>query len=58
MPYGKGVHAGYEWLKGKALADGFEVLEFDGHALAIRIPGNVSGERIDVVSHLDVVPPR
>jgi len=57
MPYGKGVHAGYEWLKGKALADGFEVLEFDGHALAIRIPGNVSGERIDVVSHLDVVPP-
>lgn len=57
MPYGKNVHAGYEWLKKRALADGFEVLEFDGHALAIRIPGNNTGERIDVVSHLDVVAP-
>jgi len=56
MPYGKGVYAGYEWLREKALSDGFEVLEFDGHALAIRIPGNVSAERIDVISHLDVVP--
>ena len=57
MPYGKGVYSGYEWLRNKALTDGFEVLEFDGHALAIRIPGNISGERIDVISHLDVVPP-
>lgn len=57
MPYGKGVHAGYEWLKEKALADGFEVLEFDGHALAVRIPGNNTGDRIDVISHLDVVAP-
>lgn len=57
MPYGKNIHAGYEWLKGKAMADGFEVLEFDGHALAVRIPGNHSGDRIDIISHLDVVPP-
>jgi len=57
MPYGKYIHEGYEWLKRKALSDGFEVLEFDGHALAIRIPGNSTGERIDVISHLDVVAP-
>ena len=44
MPYGKGVYSGYERLRNKALTDGFEVLEFDGHALAIRIPGIFPGK--------------
>ena len=57
MPYGKKVYEGYEWLKKKALEDGFEVLEFDGHALAIRIKGFITENRIDVVSHMDVVEP-
>lgn len=57
MPYGEKVHRGFMWLKERALGDGFEVLEFDGHALAIRIKGTDTGKRIDVVSHLDVVEP-
>ena len=57
MPYGKKVYEGYVWLKAKAQNDGFEVKEYDGHALAVRIPGNPASERIDVVSHLDVVEP-
>jgi len=57
MPYGKNVYKGYEWLKEKALQDGFEVLEYAGHALAIRIKGTGSEDRIDVVSHVDVVEP-
>ncbi len=57
MPYGKNVYQGYLWMKEKALKDGFEVLEYDGHALAIRIPGNESIDRVDVVSHMDVVEP-
>jgi succinyl-diaminopimelate desuccinylase len=57
MPYGEKVHRGFLWLKERALRDGFEVLEFAGHALAIRIKGMASGKRIDVVSHLDVVEP-
>ncbi|HWT26428.1 MAG TPA: Sapep family Mn(2+)-dependent dipeptidase [Mobilitalea sp.] len=57
MPYGKNVYRGYQWMKEKALKDGFEVTEYDGHVLAIRIKGNTSGERIDVVSHVDVVEP-
>jgi len=57
MPYGRNVYKGYEWLKEKALQDGFEVLEYDGHALVIRIKGTESKDRIDVVSHVDVVEP-
>lgn len=57
MPYGEKVHRGFLWLKEMALRDGFEVIEFDGHALAIRIKGQQSEKRIDVVSHLDVVEP-
>lgn len=57
MPYGKNVYRGYQWMKQKALHDGFEVMEYDCHALAIRIPGNKSQKRIDAVSHIDVVEP-
>ncbi len=57
MPYGFKVNAGLVWLKETALKDGFEVLEYDGHALAIRINGEATGKRIDVVSHVDVVEP-
>ncbi|HZJ58069.1 MAG TPA: Sapep family Mn(2+)-dependent dipeptidase [Clostridia bacterium] len=57
MPYGKNVYEGYIWLKEKAQNDGFKVTEFDGHALAIRIPQNRAPERIDVASHVDVVEP-
>lgn len=57
MPYGRKVAQGYEWIKEKALRDGFEVLEYDGHALAIRIKGSNSEHRIDVASHVDVVAP-
>lgn len=57
MPYGKNIYEGYLWLKEKALADGFEVLEYDGHALAIRRKENEAKKRIDVVSHVDVVEP-
>ncbi|QHQ59606.1 Sapep family Mn(2+)-dependent dipeptidase [Anaerocolumna sedimenticola] len=56
-PYGKKVSEGLEWIKKTALKDGFEILEFDGHVLAIRIKGTSSGKRIDVVSHVDVVEP-
>ena len=57
MPYGKNIYEGYLWLKNKALEDGFEVVEYDGHALAIRIKGNQARTRIDIVSHVDVVEP-
>ena len=57
MPYGRYVALGYEWMKEKAKKDGFEVLEYDGHVLVIRIKDNVSPHRIDVASHLDVVAP-
>jgi succinyl-diaminopimelate desuccinylase len=57
MPYGRAVALGYQWIREKALSDGFEVLEYDGHALAIRIKGSEIPHRIDVVSHVDVVAP-
>ncbi len=56
-PYGENVALGYEWIKAKALRDGFEVLEYDGHALAIRIKGSERPHRIDIASHIDVVAP-
>ncbi len=56
-PYGQAVALGYEWMKEKAQKDGFEVLEYDGHILAIRIKGSGNSQRIDVASHVDVVAP-
>lgn len=56
-PYGMKVYQGYQWLREKAIKDGFEVLDYEGHALAIRIPGMSTEDRIDVVTHIDVVEP-
>lgn len=53
-PYGKGVDEALEFMKNKAINDGFDVLEYDHHAIAIRYRSDCS-KRIDVVSHLDVV---
>lgn len=52
-PYGKNVFEALDYMKNLALSDGFEIIEFDHHALAI-VLGN-GEERIDVVCHLDVV---
>lgn len=54
MPYGKGVYDALCFMRNKAYEDGFEVLEFDHHCIAIRYQSNCS-KRIDIVSHLDVV---
>lgn len=61
-PYGKGVAAALEYMRQLAFRDGFEVLEYDGHAIGIRMSMREGAmmpleERIDVVSHLDVVEP-
>lgn len=61
-PYGKSVAAALEYMRQLAFQDGFEVLEYDGHAIGIRVrmPESNAGfteERIDIVSHLDVVEP-
>ena len=55
FPYGQNVYAGIDYMKHLALADGFEIQEFDGHALAITL--GEGAQRIDVVCHLDVVKP-
>ncbi len=55
-PYGKGVDDALEFMKHKAIADGFDVLEYDHQAIAIRYKKNCS-KRIDIASHLDVVEP-
>jgi succinyl-diaminopimelate desuccinylase len=52
-PYGQAVAQALEYMKSLALRDGFDVLEYQGHALAICY--GTQAERIDVVSHLDVV---
>jgi succinyl-diaminopimelate desuccinylase len=54
-PYGENVFEALDYMKKLALSDGFDILEFDQHALAI-ILGNAQ-ERIDVACHLDVVSP-
>lgn len=54
-PYGEGVSAALDYMAQMARSDGFEVLTYDGHAIAIRI--KPQKERIDIVSHLDVVEP-
>ena len=61
-PYGNGVAAALEYMRQLAFRDGFEVLEYEGHAIGIRMrtQGSDAGsmeERIDIVSHLDVVEP-
>lgn len=54
-PYGKDVAAALDYMARLAKADGFEVIPYDGHAIAIRI--KPEKERVDIVSHLDVVEP-
>lgn len=53
-PYGDKISKGLDYLKEKALEDGFSVKEYDGYALAI-IYGQQKN-RIEAVSHIDVVP--
>lgn len=55
MPYGQGVYNALCYMKELAIKDGFEVLEYDNHAIAIRYASK--SKRVDVVSHLDVVEP-
>jgi succinyl-diaminopimelate desuccinylase len=52
-PYGKNVFDALDYMRQLALTDGFEIIEFDGYALAVVL--GKGGERIDVVCHLDVV---
>jgi len=54
-PYGLGVSQALEYMKALALKDGFDVEEYEGHAISITL--NPGYPRIDVVSHLDVVEP-
>ena len=61
-PCGKGVAAALEYMRQLAFQDGFEVLEYEGHAIGIRMKiregtGDCLKERIDIASHLDVVEP-
>ena len=55
MPYGQSVYDALCYMKELACKDGFEVVEYDNHAIAIRY--RQSSKRVDVVSHLDVVEP-
>lgn len=55
MPYGKPVHDALVFMEELARRDGFEVLDFDGHAAAVLF--GAGEKRVDVVSHLDVVEP-
>ena len=52
-PYGKGVSQALTFMRDLALKHGMDIEDYDGHAIAICY-GNQE-ERIDVVSHLDVV---
>ncbi|MGN1405071.1 MAG: M20/M25/M40 family metallo-hydrolase, partial [Erysipelotrichaceae bacterium] len=54
MPCGKGVNDALTFMKNKCQEAGFRIKEFDGHAFSASIG---EGERIDIVSHLDVVEP-
>lgn len=56
-PYGKGVAAALGYMRQLAFQDGFQILEYDGHAIGIRICERNPEERIDIASHLDVVEP-
>ena len=55
--YGKGVAAALDYMRQLAMQDGFEVLEYDGHAIGIRAFAGDPKERVDIASHLDVVEP-
>ena len=55
MPYGEGSWRVLDYMRQIAFRDGFEVLEYDNHAIAVRM--EAKEERVDVVSHLDVVEP-
>ncbi len=55
MPYGEGVWRALDYMRRMAFQDGFEILEYDNHAIAVRIEPKET--RVDVVSHLDVVEP-
>lgn len=52
-PYGKGVAQALAFMRELALKNKLEVKEYEGHAIAICLGDQE--ERIDVVSHLDVV---
>ena len=54
MPCGKGINDALCFMKKRCQEAGFEIKEFDGHAFSASIG---KGERIDIVSHLDVVEP-
>ncbi len=54
-PYGKNLQAGLDFIRAIAKRDGFEVLEYDNHALAVCY--GKGSERIDVINHIDVVEP-
>ena len=53
-PYGKNIAAGLDYIRQKALRDKFEVLEYDGRALAVVLGDQPN--RVEAVSHIDVVP--
>ena len=50
MPYGKGVHDCFEFLKELALKDGFEIDMCDGRCIEI------SKQLVSIFAHQDVVP--
>lgn len=54
MPYGKGVHDCFEFLKNLALKDGFNVDLCDGHCLEISC--GEGKKLIGIFAHQDVVP--
>ena len=58
-PCGKGISDALTYMADLARNDGFEVLTYSGHAIAIRLMPHIGSrqERIDIVSHLDVVEP-
>lgn len=53
-PYGKGCKEALDFMKDLAIKDGFIVKDYDNKAISISYVDN-EDERIDVVSHLDVV---
>ena len=51
-PYGRNVRQALDYMKSLCEREGFDVREYDGQAISASWG---SGERIDIVSHLDVV---
>jgi len=52
-PYGKAIQKALDFMQDLAILNGFETNTYDGHAISIQLGHQC--ERIDVVSHLDVV---